>query len=346
MCSNAQISVNSQRECNPKALFYGHTIYMHRALTIGTDCSGIEAPIEALKQMKVPFVHKWSCDNDKFVRMSIEANYKPEIMYEDVTKRNNGLLPDVDIYVCGFPCQPFSLLGNQLGTKDERGGIMKYCIDVIRTKQPKLYILENVKNFKSIHGGKPFRFLKKELESIGNYNLYIEMYNTKDYGIPQNRERVYFIGIRDDIKKAQYTTPKPIHMKPLDDFLLDNQVHNISLQKSKLAQLQTKYSKILTKKSSLNYVASLGINVHVMEDVSPTLVRSPHYLLKYRRYMLPRECLLLQGFTNRFNQVVSNSQLMKQAGNAMSVNVLKAIFRSVFKSTDLCQHHTNPGCGK
>jgi DNA (cytosine-5)-methyltransferase 1 len=110
-------------------------------LRIGTDCSGIEAPIEALKQLGIPFEHKWACEIDRFARTSILANYQPEIIYEDITKRDNSELPDIDIYVCGFPCQSFSLMGKKLGSNDPRGNIMMHCIDVIKKKQPSIFIL-------------------------------------------------------------------------------------------------------------------------------------------------------------------------------------------------------------
>lgn len=86
-----------------------------KKLRIGTDCSGIEAPIEALKQMRIPFEHVWSCEIDPYARKSIEANYKPNILYEDIFKRNHNTLPDIDIYVCGFPCQPFSMARKRKG---------------------------------------------------------------------------------------------------------------------------------------------------------------------------------------------------------------------------------------
>ncbi len=78
-------------------------------LTIGTDFSGIEAPIQALEQMNISFRHLWSCEIDKWARMSIQANYNPSVMYEDITKRDHTKLPKVDIYVAGFPCQSFSI---------------------------------------------------------------------------------------------------------------------------------------------------------------------------------------------------------------------------------------------
>ena len=86
--------------------------------------------------MKIPFQHVFACEKDKFARESILANYKPDILYEDITSRNHAELPDIDLYVCGFPCQSFSLAGKQKGMNDPRGLIMNHCIDVIKYKQP------------------------------------------------------------------------------------------------------------------------------------------------------------------------------------------------------------------
>lgn len=101
-------------------------------LRIGTDCSGIEAPIQALQQLRIPFEHSFCCEKDPFALKSIQANYTPKKIYNDITKRKHALLPDIDIYVCGFPCQPFSLMGNKMGTEDSRSNIMYQCIKVIK----------------------------------------------------------------------------------------------------------------------------------------------------------------------------------------------------------------------
>ena len=207
---------------------------------IGTDCSGIEAPIQALKQLNITFQHKWSCDNDKYVKKSIYSNYHPELFFEDITTRNHSQLPDIDIYVCGFPCQSFSLMGKKLGTSDIRSNIMYHCIDVIKIKKPFIFILENVKNFKFIENGEPFNYLINQLNNIKDennesiYNIYPNIYNTKDYGIPQNRERIYIIGIQKSIQIDNFTIPKKLPMKPLDDFILDKTIHNSLNTKSKI----------------------------------------------------------------------------------------------------------------
>jgi DNA (cytosine-5)-methyltransferase 1 len=309
-------------------------------ITIGTDCSGIEAPIEALKQLGISFQHKWSCEIDKFARKSILANYHPETLYEDITKRDHSQLPDVDIYVCGFPCQSFSLIGKKLGTNDPRGNIMLHCIQVIKAKQPPIFILENVKNFKFIQKGKPFKYLINELRSIIDeqgdqiYNVYPDIYNTKDYGIPQNRERIYIIGIKCDIQIEGFVKPQLLPMRPLDDFIIDKNVYNIQLMPYTFDKINQFYKNKINILKKSNYVISRTKYVTIMNNISPTIITNPtHYLAKYKRYMTPTECLLLQGFTNTFKQVVTNTQIIKQTGNTMSVNVLKTILQRIFTST-------------
>ena len=300
-------------------------------ITIGTDCSGIEAPIEALKQLGIPYKHIWSCEKDKYARQSIQANYEPEIFYEDITTRNHTTLPDVDIYVCGFPCQSFSLMGKKLGTSDVRSNIMYHCIDVIKIKKPNIFILENVKNFKFIENGEPFNYLIQQLENISEYNIYHEILNTKDYGIPQNRERIYIIGIKKDIQIDDFTFPKKLPMKPLDEFILDKTIYteNISY-KNIIINLQ----KLHNKTNKLSIVTADNYYSPII-NCCPTLTTKCGYFFvnKYNRKLLPKEILLLQGFPITFVQNVSNTQLFKQIGNSMSVNVLKEIFKQIINIT-------------
>ena len=305
-------------------------------LRIGTDCSGIEAPIQALLQMNIPFEHSFTCDKDSYALASIKANYHPKKIYKDITKRKHGLLPDIDMYVCGFPCQPFSLIGNKMGTEDNRSNIMYQCIKVVKKKLPKVFILENVKNFKFIESGKPFDYLIKQLKNIKTetgdlaYNIYYDILNTKDYGIPQNRERIFIIGIRKDIQIQEYTTPIKLQMKPLDDFILDKNIYT----KTKNPTVLKNLNKINNEKN--NIVLSTNY-YYPIKNISPTLTTqcSRYYNTTYNRYLTTNECLLLQGFPSNFNQVVSNYQMYKQAGNSMSVNVLKALLKKIYSITKL-----------
>jgi DNA (cytosine-5)-methyltransferase 1 len=306
-------------------------------LRIGTDCSGIEAPIQALQQLGIPFEHSFCCEKDKYVLQSIKANYNPNKIYTDITKRKHALLPDIDIYVCGFPCQPFSLMGNKMGTEDSRSNIMYQCIKVIKKKLPKIFILENVKNFKFIQEGQPFNYLLSELKKIKNhnkelaYNVSFDILNTKDYGIPQNRERIFIIGIRKDIQKETYSTPDKLQMKPLDDFIIDKTIHiNTNIPST----IMKKLKKINNEKNYIIPCSNFSVS---MKNKTPTLTTNcgSYFHSTYKRYLTQKECLLLQGFNKNFKQVISNRQLFKQIGNSMSVNVLKVLFKKIFLITNI-----------
>ena len=308
-------------------------------LRIGTDCSGIEAPIQALLQLRIPFQHVFSCEKDPYAVKSIKANYSPDKIYTDITKRKHALLPDIDIYVCGFPCQPFSLMGKQMGTEDSRSNIMYQCIKVIQKKLPKIFILENVKNFKHIQNGQPFNYLINELKKIKNqnkeiaYNVYYDILNTKDYGIPQNRERLFIIGIRKDIQTDEYTIPDKLQMKPLDDFIIDKTICNIPISNS----LQKNLDKIkINNMYKKNHIVTPFTHSSIMNNISPTLTTrcDSFFHTTYKRYLTTNECLSLQGFPINFIQVVCKMQMYKQIGNSMSVNVLKEIFQKIFSITN------------
>lgn len=139
---------------------------------VGTDCSGIEAPIEALTQMKVRFDHEFSCDSDKYCREEIVANHCPRILFHDMMKRKLSDVPYVDLYVCGFPCQSFSNAGDKLGFSDDRKSrnqIFFKCVSLIRRKKPKVFILENVNTLVTHDKGKTLQIVMKHLRSLKKY---------------------------------------------------------------------------------------------------------------------------------------------------------------------------------
>jgi DNA (cytosine-5)-methyltransferase 1 len=298
-------------------------------LRVGTDCSGIEAPIQALQQLKIPFIHEWSCEKDKYAIESIKANYNCNRLYTDITTRNHSELPDIDLYVCGFPCQAFSTSGRKLGMKDPRGNIMFECIKVIQEKNPKYFILENVRIFKTFDKGTPFNILINALDSIGVYHIYNDIYNTRDYGIPQNRQRLYILGIRKDIQKSEYTKPKCLPMRHMDDFMEEKIVYKRSGVCASLAKNLNKIKESDTE----SYIVNTFNFFSLMKYVSPTLNThcGSYYTTKYNRYLSARECLNLQGFSKDFKQVTSKTQMCKQAGNTMSVNVLKEIMKQMLE---------------
>lgn len=285
-------------------------------ISIGTDCSGIEAPLQALNDLGIKYIHKFSSEKDKFARKSLLANYNPDILYEDMTIVRD--LPQVDIYICGFPCQPFSLAGKLLGIDDERC-IFDHVIIAIKKCNPKIFILENVSN---IVNNSYFDYIKSELGKL-EYNLSYEIVNTKNYGIPQNRKRLYIIGSKVgkfnmpigyscediinfiDFSDEDYEEYPPHILKKYEQ-IKDGIFVNVGMIRNSKYKVNVDFSSCLTANSNL-----YNIFMHRKANI--------------------KEHLMLQGFNSNFKQVVSDTQMKKQIGNSMSVNVIKVILEECIK---------------
>jgi DNA (cytosine-5)-methyltransferase 1 len=292
-------------------------------IRIGTDCSGIEAPIQALKRMGIPFRHMFSCEKDIHCQESIQANYHPEQFDTDITTRHVRSLPAIDLYVCGFPCQPFSLAGKRQGVEDDRGTIFGYCLEVIHTLRPKCFILENVKGLLNIDDGRTFDAIITSLKRL-KYHITWKVLNTKDYGIPQQRERLYIIGLLSDIP---YIWPEPIKMKSLPSYL-----DHTDREPQPIPEFM-KRANMLKHVPQNSCFVDIGFPYHDFPNsdiVCPCITAQANlWCVPYQRRATVKECLALQGFPKNFIQVVSDRQLKKQIGNSMSVNVLEAIFSTL-----------------
>ena len=299
-----------------------------KTLRIGTDCSGIEAPIQALKKLKIKYSHEWSCEIDKHAQASIKANYNPKILYDDITKRQISKLHDIDMYVCGFPCQTFSMAGKRQGFEDARGTIFFYCVKVIRKKQPNVFILENVKGLMSHDNGNTWKTVLSTLNKLKDYNIYHKVLNTRDYGIPQNRERIFIVGIKKTSMNGRiFEFPKKKKMKDVRSY-----IDTKDTSKDKLTQSL----KQPVKKSKGIFVDLGFIKLHNNEKLfqiyTPTILNhSALWCVPMKRKANVKEYLSLQGFPKSFKQVVSDRQLKMQVGNSMSVNVLVKLFKCIFK---------------
>jgi DNA (cytosine-5)-methyltransferase 1 len=203
-------------------------------LKIGTDFSGIGSPEQALIKLGIKHKSMFACDVDKYAKKSYLANYKTENFYDDITTRNHNEAPYVDLYVAGFPCQAFSMAGKRLGFEDTRGTLFYDLLKYLKAKKPKYFILENVKGLLSNNNGKTFltildclaktvngQYSFTNYEDGLNYYVYYKVLNTKDYGIPQNRERVFIVGFRDEKHSFKFPKKIPLELK-LKDLLQDN----------------------------------------------------------------------------------------------------------------------------
>lgn len=202
-------------------------------LKVGTDCSGIGAPEEALAELQVKHEIVFACDKDKFARETYLANHKPGVMFKDMTTRDNTPAElYADLYIAGIPCQAFSIAGKRLGELDPRGLLFYNFYDYVKKRRPKVFIIENVKGLLSHNEGRTFNNWLQLLGGSVNgninvfnhpdsleYNLHYKVLNTLDYGLPQSRERVFLIGIRPDLPN-EYNFPTPVPLeKDLKDIL-------------------------------------------------------------------------------------------------------------------------------
>ena len=307
-------------------------------LKVGTDCSGIEAPIMALQKLKIKHKHLFSSEIDENCRKVIRQNYHPSIIYDDITTRDHNKLPSLDIYVAGFPCQAFSGLRHDAqGFNDPRGTIFFECLETIRLTHPKFFILENVRGLLSHDDGNTFKTIMKSLKNLKKYNIYSKGLNTQDYGLPQNRPRVYIIGIDKKIigtKNFKFPEPFPLKIKVSDimdkslkvtENLTPNMINVIKNRVSrKNGNMRDNY--IVNANGSINGFGS------AMKEVSPCLLANAFnfYSTKYKRVLTSREHLRLQGFPDSFIPLDDEKITKKQAGNSMSVNVLMLLLKSFY----------------
>lgn len=182
-------------------------------IKVATVCSGIGSPEQALKNLGIPHEITFACEIDKFARQTYLANFKPNMMLEDMTKETwEGEEYYSDLFIGGIPCQAFSLAGKRLGEMDPRGLLFYDFYRYVKIQQPKYFIIENVKGLLSDANGATFQNWIQLLGRSENthinmfnhpdsleYNLHWKVLNTKDFGLPQNRERVFIVGIRKDL---------------------------------------------------------------------------------------------------------------------------------------------------
>jgi len=303
-----------------------------KEIRVGTDCSGIEAPIQALKELGIPFRHVFSSEVDKYAIKSIKANYHPEIIFGDITNREMSKVPDIDLYVCGFPCQPFSQAGNRKGFDDNRGNVFFSCLDVIKNKKPKYFILENVKGLLWHDKRKTWNRILEELELLVEYNVDWKVLNTRDYGIPQNRERIFIVGIKKDVGYPLkvfkcFSCGHKKHMNDIKLYIDDTDCKFDTIRPDVIKS--DMLNKIPTDAKFIDFSFKKHHYPNSNKYCPCISADSRMWCVPKHRYANIKELLSLQGFPTNFKQVVSRTQMKKQIGNSMSVNVLKCMLKDI-----------------
>lgn len=367
-------------------------------IRIGTLFSGIGAIETALKRLQLSHSIVFAGDIDPHVKKSYFANYNisPEDWHDDITqfdaRKYHG---KVDLLVGGSPCQAFSMVGKRLGLEDTRGTLFYDFARVVSQTKPKVFIYENVKGLVNHDGGKTWQVVRDVFHELG-YNFNWNILNSKDFGIPQNRERVFLVGFLDD--SISFEFPKKIALEhSMQDFLEDYTDSRYYLKEKGIKFVTStknrnkRYTQI-NGDIALCQKANQQFNWHgdfIFEDANrETLfdefifdvnqVEEKYYLSdKVRDYVLaggtknfktstktdlevarpllqsmhkmhragvdnyvthnkgrirkltPKECLRLMGFPDDFKIVVSDTQMYRQAGNSIVVDVLIAILKKM-----------------
>lgn len=292
---------------------------------------------------KCVFSSEW----DKYCQESYNLNFN-DIPYGDITQIDEKEIPCFDILCGGFPCQPFSVSGKQRGFSDTRGTLFFDIARIVAYHKPKVILLENVKNLKAHNDGATFEVISNTLNEL-NYNIYYQVLNAKNFGLPQNRERIAIVCIRKDIDSGKFKFPVGSDklvtisdIKEPDDktekYILKRSDIHIDLDKLKKAEEDGKVNKPV----QIGVIANGGQGNRIYHEngIGITLAASSggaapktgaYYINGKVRRLSPREAARLQGFPESFKIIDNDSQSLKQFGNSVPINLLKEVFKGLLE---------------
>ena len=269
-----------------------------------------------------------------------------EQKYGDITKINPVDIPDFDVLCGGFPCQPFSTAGLGLGELDMRGTLFYDIIRIVEHKKPKYILLENVKGLTSKRHKPTFDKIISELKDLG-YKVYYKVLNTKDYGIPQNRERLWIFATLDNKFDDSFNIepPKVELRKKIKDFLDKDIDQNLYLSKKQIDRLIEIHNVDFNVSEPLCFdvynkkIKKDGICITITEPHHNSLrIVEPAINNQFRvRKASVTEQFRLMGFKNKEVKFgdQSYSQLSKRCGNGWDINLVTKIFKKIFEKADL-----------
>jgi DNA (cytosine-5)-methyltransferase 1 len=277
----------------------------------------------------------FSSEWDKFAQQTYAANFG-ETPHGDITQVELNEVPRHDILIGGFPCQPFSHAGLKRGFEDTRGTLFFDVARIIDHRKPSMVLLENVKGFTTHDKGRTMAVVKETLEELG-YNVFHKVLNAKDFGVPQNRERVFIVAINKKKMGSigfEYPAPKKVETKVGD--ILDAKVDEKYTISNKLwAGHKRRLKEHRAKGNGFGYSLfnakspyTSTISARYYKDGSEILIEQKD---ANPRKLSPREAARLQGFPEKFKIPVSDNQAYKQFGNSVAVPVIHAIAKNMVK---------------
>ena len=295
---------------------------------------GIRIPFQELGG-KCVFTSEW----DKFAQKTYRVNFG-EVPQGDITKIDAKDIPDFDILLGGFPCQPFSQAGLKKGFSDTRGTLFFEIERIIKEKRPKAFLLENVKQLRGHNKGKTLKIILEHIDAL-NYYVKAEVLRAGDFGVPQNRERIYIVGISKDHYDVpddyDFEFPKPTYKKTrLGDILEHNVDDKYTISDALWEGHQRRKKKHQEKGNGFGFSLfnneskyTNTISARYYKDGSEILIDQGEG--KNPRKLTPRECARLQGFPEEFIITVSDTQAYKQFGNSVAVPVVRALAKRIIE---------------
>ncbi len=307
-------------------------------------CSGIGAAHLAFKNLDC------QCVGYSEIEKSAIETYKlffgaSAKNYGDLTNIDTDKLVNFDILLAGFPCQAFSIVGKRKGFADERAGVIYALARIIQKKKPKAFLLENVKGLVNIQNGTVLEEIMLLLEGCG-YKVFYKVLNSEGFGVPQTRERIYFVGIRSDLYKHKFNFPNPINKDNcLKNFLIETDKNFIltgGAYQTFLKYLDNKYNRGKYNLDDLlkhDYLVmdTRQSDLRLYENKVPTIRAGRQGILYIKNSQIRKisalEALLLQGFDFEMAKNAQNTftqtRLLSQSGNAMTVNVMQIIGQNI-----------------
>jgi DNA (cytosine-5)-methyltransferase 1 len=287
---------------------------------------GLRIPFEKLGGECV-----FSCEIDPFCRQTYQANFN-ETPFEDIRLLDIKSLPKFNLLLAGFPCQPFSISGHKKGLSDERGNLFFEILRILEYHQPQAFLLENVKGLTHHNNQETLNIIISSLENIG-YKVSYQVLNARDFGLPQNRERIFIVG-----SKSLFNFPNPSKKATRLGDMLEKKVDKKYTLTSHLWNYLQERKKTQKKKGNgfgcslftLNSPYTSTLSARYYKDGSEILIKENKANILPRR-LTPRECARLQGFPDNFQIVVSDNQAYRQFGNSVALPVIEALAKEVIQ---------------
>jgi len=275
----------------------------------------------------------FSSEWDKYAKQTYQANFN-EIPFDDITKVNLLGIPDFDILCGGFPCQPFSSIGKREGFEHKTQGTLFYeIVKIINAKKPIAFVLENVPGIINHDSGKTLKIILESLNQ-SNYDVFYQILDAAEYGVPQHRRRVYFVGLNRDYNYhgRQFSFPEGSKEKiGIGQYIESHpEKYCISqhLQKTYLFKKDDGRPQLIDRHSQI-CVKTLVSTYHKIQRLTGTFVKDGNTGI---RLLSENECKAIMGFDQSFIIPVSRTQMYRQFGNSVAIPVIEAISEQLLKT--------------